>query len=70
MLHVVPILCLIFFVWFVEIQLKREMHNIEREFRELKERIENNRLGIENNREKIEENRNNITKLTTEQYKK
>ena len=63
MLHIVPILCLIFFVIYVEFQLKKEMHNIEQEFRELKERILNNKNEIKANREKIEQNRNDITKL-------
>ena len=63
MLHIVPILCLIFFVVYVEIQLKKEMHNIEQEFKELKERILSNKNEIRVNREKIEQNRNDIAKL-------
>ena len=63
MLHIVPILCLIFFVVYVELQLKKEMHNIEQEFKELKERIVSNKNEIRVNREKIEQNRNDITKL-------
>ena len=63
MLHIVPILCLIFFVVYVELQLKKEMHNIEQEFKELKERILSNKNEIGVNREKIEQNRNDITKL-------
>lgn len=66
MLHIVPILCLIFFVIYVEFQLKKEMHNIEQEFREHKERILSNRNEIKVNREKIEQNRNDITKLSNE----
>ena len=62
MLHIVPILCLIFFVVYVELQLKKEMHNIEQEFKELKERILSNKNEIRVNREKIEQNRNDITK--------
>lgn len=54
MLHIVPILCLIFFVVYVEFQLKKEMHNIEQEFKELKERILSNKNEIRVNREKIE----------------
>lgn len=64
MLHIVPILCLIFFVVYVEFQLKKEMHNIEQEFKELKERILNNKNEIKVNRDKIEQNRNDITKLS------
>lgn len=63
MLHIVPILCLIFFVVYVELQLKKEMHNIEQEFKELRERILSNKNEIRVNREKIEQNRNDITKL-------
>lgn len=63
MLHIIPILCLIFFVVYVEFQLKKEIHNIGQEFRELKERILSNKNEIRINREKIEQNRNDITKL-------
>lgn len=63
MLHIVPILCLIFFVVYIEFQLKKEMYNIEQEFRELKERILSNKNEIRVNKEKIEQNRNDITKL-------
>lgn len=66
MLHIVPILCLIFFVVYVELQLKKEMHNIEQEFKELKERILSNKNEIRVNREKIEQNRNDITRLSNE----
>ena len=63
MLHIVPILCLIFFVVYVEFQLMIEMHNIELEFKELKEWILSYKNEIRVNREKIEQNRNDITKL-------
>lgn len=63
MLHIVPILCLIFFIIYVEFQLKKEMRGIEQEFRELKERILSNKNEIRANRAKIEQNRNDITKL-------
>lgn len=66
MLHTVPILCLIFFVVYVEFQLKKEINNIEQEFRELKERILSNKNEIRVNREKIEQNRNDIIKLSNE----
>lgn len=39
MLHVVPILCLLFFIGFVEIQLKNELKNVEEEFKDLKKRL-------------------------------
>lgn len=29
MLHVVPIICLIVFVWFLEIRLKKELQDLE-----------------------------------------
>nr|DAT77739.1 MAG TPA: hypothetical protein [Caudoviricetes sp.] len=63
MLHVVPILCLIFFIWFVEMQIKKEMHHISEEFKELKERITNNKDQIETNRTLIDQNRTDINKL-------
>ena len=67
MLHVVPILCLIFFILYIEFQLKKEMHNIEQEFKEVKEKILNNRSEIYVNREKIEQNRIDIDKLNDDQ---
>lgn len=63
MLHIVPILCLIFFIWFIEIQQKREMQRISDEFRELKKRILNNKNEIMVNRDNIKQNREDITKL-------
>lgn len=63
MLHIVPILCLIFFIWFIEMQMKKEMHNISEEFRELKEKILNNKNQIEVNRDLIGKNRTDIDKL-------
>lgn len=63
MLHILPVLCLIFFVLFLELQLKKEMYEIERQFKELKKLIDSNALGIRNNKDKIEENKTNIDKL-------
>lgn len=63
MLHVVPILCLIFFIWFIEMQLKKEMHKISEEFKELKEKISNNKENIQENRSLINKNRSDINKL-------
>lgn len=63
MLHIVPILCLIFFILYIEFQLKKEMHNIEQEFKEVKEKILNNKSEINFNKEKIEQNRIDINKL-------
>lgn len=39
MLHVVPILCLLFFIGFIEIRLKNEINEIEEEFKKLKKRV-------------------------------
>lgn len=63
MLHIVPILCLIFFIWFIEIQMKKEMHNISEEFRDLKEKILSNKNQTETNRNLIDKNRTDINKL-------
>lgn len=63
MLHIVPILCLIFFILFVEIQLKRDMNRISEEFKELKRRILNNKNNIDSNRSLIDKNRTDINKL-------
>lgn len=54
MLHTVPVLCLIFFVLFVELQLKKELHQIEAEFRELKKSILENKEKIQFNRDLID----------------
>ena len=56
MTHVLPILCLIIFVFFLEVRIKRELTEVEREFKTLKEEILKNR-------EKIQENKNTISKL-------
>lgn len=39
MLHIVPILCLIFFIGFIEIRLKNELTEVEDSIRRLKKRI-------------------------------
>lgn len=66
MLHIVPILCLIFFIWFVEIQLKKDMHKISEEFGDLKKKILDNKNEIIINRDNIKQNRDDITKLNHE----
>lgn len=48
MLHVVPILCLIIFVAFAELRLKKEFNEIRKEFNEIRKQIEINRANIEN----------------------
>lgn len=39
MTHIVPILCLIFFVYFLEFRLKRELYQVEINLDELKQKI-------------------------------
>lgn len=53
MIHVLPILCLIIFVFFLEVRIKRELTEVEREFKTLKEEILKNREKIEENKETI-----------------
>ena len=48
MLHIVPILCLIIFVGFVEVRLKQEFNEIRKEFDNLKRQIDINRTNIQN----------------------
>lgn len=56
MTHVLPILCLLIFVFFLEIRIKHELMEVEQEFRILKEEILKNR-------EKIKENEEIISKM-------
>ena len=56
MIHIVPILCLIIFVFFLEIRIKHELMEVEQEFKILKEEILKNR-------EKISENKKVISKM-------
>lgn len=48
MLHVVPILCLIAFVWMLEVRLKNDLHQIELEVSELKRRLDKEILKKKN----------------------
>ena len=48
MLHIVPILCLIIFVGFVEFRLKQEFNEIRKEFDNLIRQIDINRTNIQN----------------------
>lgn len=48
MLHIVPILCLVIFVGFVEFRLKQEFNEIRKEFDNLKRQIDINRTNIQN----------------------
>ena len=56
MIHVLPIICLIIFIFFLEIRLKNELMEVEQEFKILKEEILKNR-------EKIKENKKVISKM-------
>ena len=56
MIHIVPILCLIIFVFFLEIRIKHELMEVEQKFKILKEEILKNR-------EKISENKKVISKM-------
>lgn len=47
MLHIVPILCLLFFIGFIEFKLKKEFEEIRKEFIELKKKINKNSYNIE-----------------------
>ena len=56
MIHIVPIFCLIIFVFFLEIRIKHELIEVEQKFKILKEEILKNR-------EKISENKKVISKM-------
>lgn len=56
MIHIVPILCLLIFVFFLEIRIKHELMEIGKEFKTLKGEILKNR-------EKIKENKETISKM-------
>ena len=56
MIHVLPIICLIIFIFFLEIRLKRELTEVGGEFKALKK-------AIFENREKINENKKVISKI-------
>ena len=53
MTHILPILCLIIFVFFLEIRIKHELMEVEQEFKILKEEILKNREEIKENKEVI-----------------
>lgn len=53
MSHVVPILCLIAVVFFLEMKLGKEMQRIDKELQELKRDIKENRDNISKNTESI-----------------
>lgn len=53
MTHILPILCLLIFVFFLEIRIKHELMEVEQEFKTLKEEILKNREKIKKNEEVI-----------------
>ena len=53
MTHILLILCLLIFVFFLEIRIKHELIEVEREFKILKEEILKNREKIKENKEVI-----------------
>lgn len=53
MTHILPILCLLIFVFFLEIRIKHELMEVGQEFKLLKEEILKNREKIKENREVI-----------------
>ena len=53
MTHVLPIFCLLVFVYFLEIRIKHELMEVEHELKILKKEILKNREKIEENEEVI-----------------
>lgn len=53
MIHIVPIFCLIIFVFFLEIRIKHDLMEVQQEFKILKEEILKNREKIKENKEVI-----------------
>ena len=64
MIHIIPVLCLIFFIGFLELQLKNRMTDIEDQFNQLKKDIKENKNNIKENRKNILKNCENISHLT------
>lgn len=52
-MHILPILCLLIFVFFLEIRIKHELMEVEHKFKILKEEILKNREKIKENKEVI-----------------
>ena len=63
-LQLVPIVCLVFFIVYIEFQLKREMHIIEQEFKNLRKIILNNKSDIKSNTERLDQHQDHISKLS------
>lgn len=53
MIHVLPIFCLLIFIYFLEIRIKHELMEVEQKFKILKEEILKNREKISENKEVI-----------------
>lgn len=53
MTHILPILCLLIFVFFLEIRIRNELMEVGQEFKILKEEILKNREKIKENKEVI-----------------
>ena len=53
MIHVLPIFCLLIFIYFLEIRIKHELMEVEQKFKILKEEILKNREEINENKEVI-----------------
>ena len=53
MIHILLILCLLIFVFFLEIHIKHELMEVEQKFKLLKEEILKNREKIKENKEVI-----------------
>ena len=53
MSHIVPVLCLIAVVFFLEMKLGKEVQRIDKDLRSLKRDIEENRDNISKNSESI-----------------
>lgn len=53
MTHILPILCLLIFIFFLEIRIRNELMEVEQKFKILEEEILKNREKIKENREVI-----------------
>lgn len=53
MSHIVPVLCLIAVIFFLEMKLGKEVQRIDKDLRSLKRDIEENRDNISKNSESI-----------------
>ena len=53
MTHILPMFCLLIFVFFLEIRIRHELMEVEQKFKILKEEILKNREKIKENREVI-----------------